>query len=101
MQLSAEEAASRGGFGGERYEKIEIQKRVRAVFERDFVPPDERAKGRWVSIECGAGRPVNDIAGEVWGVVAPVVQSAKAAPIGALWDSDCVSDPTLRQLRGP
>lgn len=72
LDISEEAAALRGGYGEERYEKREIQDRVRRVFgevrkEEGFV--------NWKVVDAGKG--VEQVAGEVWKVVSEVVEGEK------------------------
>ncbi|KAH6638965.1 thymidylate kinase-domain-containing protein [Boeremia exigua] len=50
LHIAPEEAAARGGFGVERYEKSEMQERVRGLFEE----VGAREKG-WVVVDAGKG----------------------------------------------
>ncbi|GAK64777.1 thymidylate kinase [Moesziomyces antarcticus] len=52
LDLDAQTAAARGGYGEERYEKLEFQAKVREAFSR--VAQDVKAHGgRWVTIDAG------------------------------------------------
>lgn len=60
LDLDPEEAKKRGGFGEERYEKIEMQKRVRELF-RDV---GERVREGMVTVD--AGRSVEAVSEDIW-----------------------------------
>lgn len=63
LDVSAQRAAERGGFGGERYEESEMQSRVRELFR--VVGERERMEGRvrWEVVD--AGRGVEEVSKEV------------------------------------
>lgn len=80
MSISASEAAKRGGYGNERYEKEEIQRKVRSAFARveavfngelDVAPPRRGGKdgksGEWITID--AGRDRDQVWKDVWAEV--------------------------------
>jgi len=52
LDISAEDAAKRGGFGMEKYEKKEMQDRVRELFE---VLMESKEKEDFVKIDAGVG----------------------------------------------
>lgn len=56
LDISATDAAARGGYGEERYEKEEMQTRVRSLYEEIFalVHPVEDAATRIVKVDAGA-----------------------------------------------
>ncbi|KAF3935320.1 hypothetical protein ABW19_dt0207169 [Dactylella cylindrospora] len=62
LNIGEEEAARRAGFGEERYERKEMQDRVRRLFEE--LRGDERDKGDWWVVD--AAGTVDEVAGEVW-----------------------------------
>lgn len=63
---------ARGGYGQKRYEKLETQRRIRAVYEDEFVAREERG-GAWKVVDGGGGKSAKEIGDEVWNVVAPVL----------------------------
>jgi dTMP kinase len=73
LSLSSEVAAQRGGYGQERYEKEEMQKRVREVFSR--LQQDPRDAEDWHTID--ASGDVGTVAGKIWDVVQPVLRMEK------------------------
>jgi dTMP kinase len=52
LDISAEDAAKRGGFGTEKYEKKEMQDRVRELFETLM---QKREGEDFVRVDAGAG----------------------------------------------
>ncbi|KAL9094409.1 MAG: hypothetical protein Q9165_003259 [Trypethelium subeluteriae] len=65
LDISPEKAAERGGFGNERYEQSEMQKRVRELFLRLRYSPDEND---FVTVD--AGQPVDVVEKEVLRIIA-------------------------------
>lgn len=61
LDLSSEEAAKRGGFGTERYEKEELQKRVRQLYAEMRRHEDESED----IVVIDAGKSVEDVAKEI------------------------------------
>lgn len=80
-------ARERGGYGEERYEKEEMQGRVRAEFGRVREMMEREGKG-WVGVDAGRSR--EEVQEEVWKVVEPVLKSKKS-PIGRLAFSSSVA----------
>ncbi|GAX72782.1 hypothetical protein CEUSTIGMA_g238.t1 [Chlamydomonas eustigma] len=80
MRVSPEVAASRGGYGEERYEKAEFQKKVAANFDM--------LKGKnWVEID--AGQPIQKIHDEVMKAVDDLYSSSRlSGPVGKLYTAD-------------
>lgn len=77
LDLDAEVAKRRGGFGGERYEVEEVQRRVRGLFREVREREGER---RWKVVD--AGRSVEEVREEVWGVVRRVVEEVEGVEVG-------------------
>lgn len=71
LSLSSEEAARRGGFGEERYEKEEMQLKVRELFVR--LQAEERDRGDWRVVD--ASGDVDQVGERIWEVVARVLES--------------------------
>ena len=71
LSLQSEVAAQRGGYGEERYEKEDIQRRVREVFTK--LQGDKRDEGDWHVVDAGA--EVEEVAKRIWDVVEPVIES--------------------------
>lgn len=70
LDISAQQAAERGGFGGERYEISAMQTRVRELFNEIRTAGTE--KDDFVTID--AGRSVEDVAEDVVKVVLEVTK---------------------------
>lgn len=74
LSISASEAAKRGGYGNERYEKEEIQMKVRRAFERVEQVfkgqvaiggiSQQAASGEWKTVD--AGREREQVWEDVW-----------------------------------
>ncbi|KZP01703.1 thymidylate kinase [Calocera viscosa TUFC12733] len=77
LDITPEKAAERGGYGEERYEKREMQERVREVF-KGF--QDEG--GPWVEVD--AGRPLEEVTEVMWGKVGPLVKGVEGE-LKRLW----------------
>lgn len=71
LSLSNEEAARRGGFGEERYEKEEMQGKVREMFTR--LMEDPKDAGDWRVAD--ASGDVEQVSDRIWNVVEPVLTS--------------------------
>lgn len=65
LDISAEKAAERAGFGGERYEEGTMQARVRELF--GIVGSEEEAGGLWRRVD--GGRAVEEVQAEVGALV--------------------------------
>jgi dTMP kinase len=78
LRLAPEAAAARGAFGAERYETLELQRRVAEHFEALRAP-------WWTLVD--AGRSEAEVAAEVEAAAAAAVERAAAGvPLGSLWD---------------
>lgn len=84
LRVDADEAAGRGGYGKERYEKLEIQRRIRAVYEEQFVA-GETSNGVWKVVDGGGGKSVEEVGDDVWNAVHPVLSEVKRLPVRLLW----------------
>lgn len=73
LSVSTEVAARRGGYGEERYEKEEMQKRVREAFRQ--LQEDPKDEGDWHVID--AGDDIETVAGKIWHLVQPVLETRK------------------------
>lgn len=82
LDVSPEAARKRGGFGEERYEKEDVQRRVRDVFVRigDEV---EGAGGKWLVIDADESQ--DDVERVIWDAVKDLVGGVEQ-PIERLWD---------------
>lgn len=90
LDLSEEAAAARGGFGDERYETSEMQRRVRALFwglkaGRVVVGGEEVQFGeeREDLVVVDAGGSVDEVAEKIWSVVGPRVEEVEGGYVGA------------------
>ncbi|KAF9779208.1 thymidylate kinase-domain-containing protein [Thelephora terrestris] len=81
LDISPEQAArQREGYGEERYEKLEMQARVREVFAR--IGKEIGAEG-WVTIDAGRSR--EEVEKDIWEKVSPLVEGVNG-PVNALWN---------------
>ncbi|KAJ3875912.1 P-loop containing nucleoside triphosphate hydrolase protein [Lentinula edodes] len=87
LDISPEVALTRGGYGEERYEKADMQRRVRNVFEeigrQVGATVEEAGNGRWVVVD--AGRDMSAVTEEMWGHVQPLLDGVDS-PVGRLWE---------------
>ncbi|KAG1877262.1 P-loop containing nucleoside triphosphate hydrolase protein [Suillus subluteus] len=86
LDISPEVAATRGGYGLERYEKEEVQKGVRQVFDqigRSVQEHGEKGEGKWVEID--AGKTKEEVAEDVWTAVEPLASGVQGS-ISGLWE---------------
>ncbi|THU90773.1 P-loop containing nucleoside triphosphate hydrolase protein [Dendrothele bispora CBS 962.96] len=68
LDISPEKAKERGGYGEERYEKEEMQKRVREIFRRiGDEMSDTEDKLQWVVIDAGRNRDM--VSKDIWNKV--------------------------------
>jgi dTMP kinase len=79
LDIQPEKARERGGYGEERYEKEEVQRRVRGVFERIGREMDV---DRWRRVD--AGNDVDSVQKVIWEVVEPLVDGIEG-PVKKLW----------------
>lgn len=81
LDISPEAAKVRGGYGDERYEKEELQKRVREVFRR--IQDDVKSFGaRWISID--ASSEMEAVTDELWSY-AKEFSDGVDEPVKDLW----------------
>lgn len=86
LRVDPEDAEKRGGYGEERYEKVEIQKRIRKVFEDSLVEEEKKpGEGGWTVVEGGGGRSIEDVEQDVWKAVSSVCEAVKDTPVAELW----------------
>jgi dTMP kinase len=69
LSVSSEIAAQRGGYGQERYEKEEMQKRVRGVFVR--LREDPRDAEDWRVVDAGVD--IEEVTERIWANVQPIL----------------------------
>ncbi|KAK6992083.1 thymidylate kinase [Favolaschia claudopus] len=79
LDITPEQAQSRGGYGEERYEKQEVQRKVRAIFGEISCEFNEET---WVTIDAGKER--EEVASQVWKIVGPLT-SGLSRPLKRLW----------------
>jgi len=78
LDVEPETARERGGFGEERYEKEEMQRRVRGLFERIG-----KESGRWVVVDAGKQREA--VRDDIWEHVEPL-KGGVDGPVKRLWE---------------
>ncbi|EDR09673.1 uncharacterized protein LACBIDRAFT_189987 [Laccaria bicolor S238N-H82] len=87
LDIAPERAKLRGGYGEERYEKEELQARVRGIFQRlgsEMQNETQRpVRPNWVTVDAGRERKV--VANEVWSLVEPLVINRIDDPVAKLW----------------
>ena len=95
LDITPEHAKLRGGYGEERYEKEEMQKRVREMFYRlkeEMASPEDDVDGnpvgRWIVVD--AGRERETIAQELWQLVEPLTEGIDG-DVARLWEDKLYS----------
>ncbi|KAJ3787792.1 P-loop containing nucleoside triphosphate hydrolase protein [Lentinula aff. detonsa] len=84
LDVSPEIALTRGGYGEERYEKADMQKRVRSVFrEIGGEVTADAGQGKWIVVD--AGKDMSTVTEEMWGHVQTLLDGINGS-IGRLWD---------------
>ncbi|KAK0185074.1 thymidylate kinase-domain-containing protein, partial [Armillaria mellea] len=78
LDITPEKARERGGYGNERYEKEEMQRRVREQYKRI----ESENVVHWATID--AGREREQVAADIWALVEPLVGGIDHA-IAKLW----------------
>jgi len=71
LSLSSDTAAKRGGYGEERYEKEEMQRRVREVFSQ--LREDPRDTEDWRVVD--ASGDIEQVSDQIWKEVEPILNS--------------------------
>lgn len=87
LDITPEKAKDRGGYGQERYENEDMQKRVRGIFERiggemDVTTPTINRK--WVKVD--AGQEKDAVATVVWGHVQSLTAGVEGS-LQRLWEN--------------
>jgi len=77
LDVSPEVAKSRGGYGDERYEKEDLQRRVRETFKRMREGVDN-----WIEVD--AGKTLDEVTADIWSAVMPILDT-KMAVVNRLW----------------
>ncbi|KAJ6478583.1 thymidylate kinase [Mycena vitilis] len=80
LDISPEKARQRGGYGEERYEHEELQRKVRACFGEIS---EEFTAEQWVTID--AGRDQEAVAVDVWNCVERIAGGVET-PLQRLWE---------------
>lgn len=87
LDITSEKAKERGGYGDERYEKEEMQRRVREIFHRigeEMILGDsDFSSTRWAIID--AGRDQDEVAKDVWMLVKNLVTKGVEGSVKKLW----------------
>jgi len=85
LDLSQEEAEQRGGYGGERYEKKEMQQRVRKRFSQLQEMDESDGQIPWYVVN--AAQTIEDVQTEINNIVEKTVEKVKReeVPVGLLW----------------
>ena len=79
LDISPDTAANRGGFGHERYERDEMQKRVRALFHELLSGPD----GSHMRI-VDAGQDMEKVSDDMLRLVDDVIKNNISKPLGSV-----------------
>jgi len=92
LDVTPEVQAARGGYGQERYEKADLQRRVRKVFRKiaeEFQASEDDTESpvvRWHEID--ASRSKEDVGNDMWTAIRPLVENGGITrPIGRLWEN--------------
>ncbi|KAK0497470.1 thymidylate kinase-domain-containing protein [Armillaria luteobubalina] len=78
LDITPEKARERGGYGNERYEEEEMQRRVREQYKRI----ESENVVQWTTID--AGREREEVAADIWAHVKPLVDRIDHA-VAKLW----------------
>jgi len=86
LDLPQEEAERRGGFGGERYEKRDMQRRVRQRFAELQAADEGRVPWNVVS----ATQSVEDVHADIWSIVLKTLETVQqqGKPLGKMWQDE-------------
>lgn len=77
LKLSIEDAAKRGDYGNERYEKTEFQQKVKALYE------DKLADSTWKIVD--AAQKVDVVHSQLGELASKIVEEVKNKPVLPLW----------------
>jgi dTMP kinase len=85
LDLSQEDAEQRGGYGGERYEKKEMQQRVRTRFSELQAMDEKDGRIPWHIVN--AAQSIEDVQTEINRIVESTVEAVQRddKPVGLLW----------------
>jgi len=92
LDIDPEKARERGGYGEERYEKEEMQRRVRVVFDRigkemGSGAGEAELDERWVKVDAGHEKDI--VEGVIWELVKPLMNGVEK-PMMRLWEENCL-----------
>ncbi|PPR03919.1 hypothetical protein CVT24_008104 [Panaeolus cyanescens] len=88
LDITPEKARERGGYGEERYEKEEMQRRVRTNFEgirKEMMELESKSQDHtlvWEVID--AGRSLEEVEQDIWSHIEPLYRS-QCPSLGRLW----------------
>ncbi|KAI6101286.1 thymidylate kinase-domain-containing protein [Pisolithus sp. B1] len=85
LNVEPEVARVRGGYGEERYEMEDVQRGVRAVFERIGEEMKKEGQGEWVEIDASKEKDL--VAEDIWRAVEPLSRGVASSLLG-LWEKD-------------
>mmetsp|Transcript_12009 Transcript_12009/g.13774 ORF Transcript_12009/g.13774 Transcript_12009/m.13774 type:complete len:81 (-) Transcript_12009:109-351(-) len=80
--MPPEEAEKRGGYGNERYEKQDMQRRVRQKFEELKIADEGRIP--WHIID--AAKSVEDVTSDITVILDKIVEEVADKPLEELWN---------------
>jgi len=80
LSVKAEDAEGRGGWGEERYERAEVQARVKEQFGR-LRQQEEKRGMQWVEVDGGSGRSIEDIASEIRAIAEQTIERVAHTPL--------------------
>jgi len=85
LDLEMEEAEKRGGYGGERYEKRDLQIRVRKRFAELQSIDEKRGRVPWHVVD--AKQSIEDVEKELASIVKDTVERVErdGAPVSRMW----------------
>ena len=83
---STDQAAKRGAYGEERYEKIDFQHKVRECFMGLKAADEEQALVPWFTLN--AARSIETVAADIRSIVDKVIVDSAEKEIGKLWPRD-------------
>mmetsp|Transcript_5741 Transcript_5741/g.12495 ORF Transcript_5741/g.12495 Transcript_5741/m.12495 type:complete len:286 (-) Transcript_5741:1971-2828(-) len=91
LDLSQDEAEKRGGYGGERYEKRDLQIRVRQRFAELQAMDEKEGRVPWHIID--ASKTVEEVTADIVNVVdATLKRVNEGAPLAKMWDASGTYD---------
>ncbi len=83
LNMPVEEAAKRGNYGEERYEKQDFQRLIQQKFLA--LQEEDRALGQQEWLVVDATQSIEDVHSRIRDQVAAVIERVKQQPVGALW----------------